>query len=584
MKIIRKAVAVLFAVAIGLTATACNAGGDGNKTVVNVMNNGGGCGRVWLDNAIARFQEVYGEKSYAEGKQGVEFKIEHNINTSTGTMGTSGYDIYFTTSDGYPRNLAQRGFLYDLTDFMNEKFYDDGKTSVLDKIDKDYLDVLKGADGKYYAIPHEEWFPGLTYDADLFKANNLYIAAEDETNARTYNCAYGSLRFVKDANAKKSLGNDGIEGTYDDGLPTSLVELLVLCSKLKNDLSVTPFTVSGRNAQYTNYLTEALWASLAGYDAFRRVYTFDGEMEIVTGYTDEPLFAGIDYKDNGNKLKAIYKPTTEKVTLTEETGYHATSDVNKYYASAFMQIIYDEGWYSADSSNTSSHTGAQSNFIFSGRNGKEKVAFLIEGDYWYNESVTTKNFEDFQMVYPDEAERDLRWMPLPTSLNTPVKTAEEGRANVLLDTGASFTFVNKRTADKTDGCLDAVKDFLAFIYSDEEMSHFTECTGLGKASMNYSITDEDWGKMQEFKKSIWQLRKNNKVIYGSASNETFLSSPITFVPFQSSEPNFYYQIDGMLYICDLYAHRAGYGARNCFPKRQKTLQDWKAIYRGSETL
>ena len=77
-------------------------------------------------------------------------------------MGTSGYDIYFTTSDGYPRNLAQRGFLYDLTDFMNEKFYDDGKTSVLDKIDPDYLDVLKGTDGKFYAIPHEEWFPGLT--------------------------------------------------------------------------------------------------------------------------------------------------------------------------------------------------------------------------------------------------------------------------------------------------------------------------------------------------------------------------------------------------------------------------------------
>lgn len=584
MKKLTRLIAIIFAVTMCATVTACGTTEESNATVVNIMNNGGGCGRIWLDNAIARFQEKIGDKSYAEGKQGVKFEIEHNINTSTGTMGTSGYDIYFTTSDGYPRNLAQRGFLYDLTDFMNEKFYDDGKTSVLDKIDPDYLDVLKGTDGKFYAIPHEEWFPGLTYDADLFKANNLYIAAPDETNVREYSCAYGSVNFVKDSTAKKSLGNDGKPNTYDDGLPTTLVEFLVLCSKLKNDLSVTPFTVSGLNAQYTNYLTESLWASLAGYDGFRRAYTFDGEMEIVTGYTDEPLFKGINYKDDGDKLKAIYKPVTEKITLTEETGYHATSDVNKYYASAFMQVIYDEGWYSQDSSNQSAHTAAQSNFIFSGKNGKEKVAFMIEGDYWFNESVTVNNFRDYKTVYPNEPDRDLRWMPLPTSLDTPVTTEEEGRPNVLLDTGASFTFVNKRTASKTDGCLEAVKDFLEFIYSDEEMSHFTECTGLGKAAMKYQITEEDEAKMQEFKKSIWQLRRDNKVIYGSASNETFLSSPISFVPYQSSESNFYYLINGKLYICDLYAHRAGYGARNCFPYTQKTLEQWKSIYRGSKTL
>ena len=102
--------------------------------------------------------------------------------------------------------------------------------------------------------------------------------------------------------------------------------------------------------------------------------------------------------------------------------------------------------------------------------------------------------------------------------------------------------------------------------------------------MKYQITEEDEAKMQEFKKSIWQLRRDNKVIYGSASNETFLSSPISFVPYQSSESNFYYLINGKLYICDLYAHRAGYGARNCFPYTQKTLEQWKSIYRGSKTL
>ena len=137
MKKLTRLIAIVFAVTMCASLTACGPTGESNATVVNIMNNGGGCGRIWLDNAIARFQEKIGDKSYADGKQGVKFEIEHNINTSTGTMGTSGYDIYFTTSDGYPRNLAQRGFLYDLTDFMNEKFYDDGKTSILDKIDLD---------------------------------------------------------------------------------------------------------------------------------------------------------------------------------------------------------------------------------------------------------------------------------------------------------------------------------------------------------------------------------------------------------------------------------------------------------------
>lgn len=579
MKFLKKLLVLALSVTMCFSSFACTngSGSGGDTTVINIMNNGGGCGRVWLDNAIARFQEKIGDKSYAPGKKGVSFEIEHNIQTQASTMATSGFDVYFTTSDSFPYALAQRGLLYDVTEFINRDSYEDEDgnitVSILDKIDPNYHDVLKGADGQFYAIPHEEWFPGLSYDAELFELRNLYFAAPEETNVRVYECDYGTGRFVANAEAKKSSGNDGVYGTYDDGLPSSLLELLILCSRIKNQLSMVPFTVSGRNAPYTNYLLESLWASLSGYDQFMGTYTFDSEMEVVTGYTDEPLFPGVDY---------IKKPITEKVRLTEETGYLATDNVNRYYASAFMEIMYREGWYSNDVNNNSSHTGAQSNFIFSGVNGKQTVAMLIEGNYWYNESVTCGNFDDYFAFFPNKTERDIRWMPLPTSL-TVSATEGNGRDNILLDTGVSYTFINNRTQYKTDGCLDALLDFLTFIYSDEEMSHFTQCTGLGKAAMNYDITEEDWEQMEPFKQSMWELRRNNKVIYGSASNETFRSAVADFIPSQTFT-TFLYNIDGRLYICDLYAHRAGYGAQDCFEATRKDLTIWQGVYKGDQTI
>lgn len=53
----------------------------------------------------------------------------------------------------------------------------DGKT-LESKIDDTTLESLKGSDGKYYALPHYEWFPGVTYDTtkrkffdELYKAH-----------------------------------------------------------------------------------------------------------------------------------------------------------------------------------------------------------------------------------------------------------------------------------------------------------------------------------------------------------------------------------------------------------------------------
>ena len=159
MKFLKKLLVLALSVTMCFSSFACTngSGSGGDTTVINIMNNGGGCGRVWLDNAIARFQEKIGDKSYAPGKKGVSFEIEHNIQTQASTMATSGFDVYFTTSDSFPYALAQRGLLYDVTEFINRDSYEDEDgnitVSILDKIDPNYHDVLKGADGRSIYSP-----------------------------------------------------------------------------------------------------------------------------------------------------------------------------------------------------------------------------------------------------------------------------------------------------------------------------------------------------------------------------------------------------------------------------------------------
>ena len=44
---------------------------DENKTQISVATWDGGLGSAWLENAAARFEELYKDKSFEEGKTGI---------------------------------------------------------------------------------------------------------------------------------------------------------------------------------------------------------------------------------------------------------------------------------------------------------------------------------------------------------------------------------------------------------------------------------------------------------------------------------------------------------------------------------
>ena len=235
----------------------------------------------------------------------------------------------------------------------------------------------------------------------------------------------------------------------------------------------------------------------------------NGEVEVVTGYSTQNAFEGINY---------IKKPITEKITLTEATGYKSYDMVSRYYSHAFFEIAMREGWLSNDiSTPTVSHTGSQRNFIFSGIDDMPKVGMLVEGSYWYNESEDVNNFVDYTR-YTRNEHRNVAWMPLPVNVTEPV-TEGNGKKTTFLDVSSTSCFINAEVA-KNPGLEKACKDFMKFLFTDAELSHFTEESGCAKP-MNYELLPEDYNSLSPYFRSLWDLRKESDVVLQYGENNAF---------------------------------------------------------------
>lgn len=523
MRFAKRALAVLLGALSVASLAACGpkgpvGGGNSNDrtpdnvedmTVIKVQNFTGGIGIQWLYNAADRFQAANVNTSFEDGKTGIYVDVSPTQPDST-NLSSSGYHIVFDERYSNIYSLAQKGDILDISDLLTEE--DANGKSLESRIDDKNLESLKGADGKYYALPHYEWFPGLIYDKEAFDAEGWYLA-KDATNGKKYDCKYGTQYFVRNSSSQKSCGPDGVYGTEDDGLPSSLQEMLVVCAYIARG-DMKPFTLTGGYDYYANYLVEGLWASLAGYDELSAIYNLSGEVEVVTGYLDEPLFQGIDY---------IKKPTTETVTITDKTGYLAFESAARYYATAFVEVIYKEGWFTAEATDPNvSHLGAQEKFINGGMDSTTPArAFLIEGSYWYNEAVEAKAFDDY-FIMTEKTTRDVRFMSLPTSVSASVEPKAEGEAPnkvTLLDNGIAYAYINARFKDDED-IVKACKDFLRFVYSDAELREFTAMTGITRP-IAYELSSGEMARLSSYQKSVYAMSQASDTLYFGSQNEVF---------------------------------------------------------------
>lgn len=518
---------MLLACATGCVGTGTQGGGTGTgiynqpgtgKTEIKVINFNGGIGSVWIEEAAERFAKLKQEESYASGKKGVYISIDKSMALSTSSMGSAAYNIYFDERLSDVNSLAQAGLLLPITDIVKDETREGG--SLESKLFPQVKESLQGNDGEYYSLPHYEFYGGIAYNYDTFAKELAFFAADDEQNKWEYESTkYGNAYFVKSLDAKKSAGPDGEYGNEDDGLPCSLEEMIILMDYIKQESDgYAPIVVSGDYTNYINYTICGLWSALAGYEQMTNYYNCEGEIEVIDythkdgPFTNEPLFTGIDY---------IKKPRTKKITLTEETGYLGNDMVAKYYAFALLEIMEKEGFYSEDSYiGTRNQYDAHMNIYMDGQGVYEKTAMLIEASYWCNESKKGGAFAAYERFHGKKAaDLDLRFMALPTSCYTEDNT---GGKSCLVDIGQSFAMINGNIASNPE-LKRASKEFLAFLYSEEELQNFTICTGMPRA-FNYKLSSEQKGQMGSYYTRMWELRDSeagSNVVYLSGTTPTF---------------------------------------------------------------
>ena len=505
----KRTVALLLGAMSVASMAACNVGGgnagggaagDSKVTTIQFMDYGGGVGNQWLYDAAARFEAANSTKSYEEGKTGVKVSITPSKDIPYDTMSTTGFHIFTTEQKADIFSMANKNELMCMDDIVSQ----------IAAIDENEQERLKGADVNYYALPHYEWFPGISYDIDFFEAKNLYFAAPEETAVAEKVTDFGTGKFIAAKAAKKSCGPDGKSGTYDDGLPSSLEEFFILCAVIARDGGRSPMVMSGKSVDYGFYFPHALWANLAGYEQMNSVYSHDTKgqeiVEVITGWTNEELFY------TGSNL---YKPTTEWVAINADNGYLAYDQAARYYSLAALHVMYDKGWFNPVSKgSTVTAFEAQSHFITDNAG-----AMLWDSSYWFNETIKQGNIEHQQNMNPDAPERKISYMPMPSQVFGSVKE-NEGHENVLLDCGSSQLFVNKRV-EANPGLTQAIKDLLLFLYSDAELAAYTEETGSMRA-MDYEFNTTFSNKeYYSYYARMNEIRLASKIVRPSSASPIF---------------------------------------------------------------
>lgn len=149
----------------GSAATEPGNNGESGNTSNNgpltlyVSNYEGGFGRVWIENAIARFEKLHKNDTFSDNRVGAKLELTSSINETAGGgmiqgLSEKAHDIFFSESIYY-YDLVSTGYALDMTDVVTEVLSEYGEDrSIEDKMDPIISNFFKTSEGKYYGIPH----------------------------------------------------------------------------------------------------------------------------------------------------------------------------------------------------------------------------------------------------------------------------------------------------------------------------------------------------------------------------------------------------------------------------------------------
>lgn len=511
----------------------------------------------WLQQAADRFAAEKANEPYESGKKGVKVEISTNKDSDY-TSSIPDYDILMDENSANIYDMQTRGYLADIDDLVK---------GLQSKIEPQLLPKLKGADGKYYGLPHYSYDVSISYNVDLFKTENLYIAAPGEESVVNYKSSLlpdssAGVNFVFNENTKKSCGPNGIPNDYDDGLPSSLEEFIVLCDYIKNKKQINPFAISDitGGANYAFMLIESLWAGMVGTDAMRATtcnFT-DAEVEVVKE-------GALSY--DGTLLNTgIKMPQTETVVLSDGNGYRMYDMSARYYALSFLELAKNKGWFK---NQQMTNTKAQEFFVLGNYNANDndRCAMLVDSTFWYGESVSGGTLTKYKSLSGGK-EANVSMMPMPVQLTGQV-TVGNGKKPTVIDTSATV-FVNKRV-EKNEGLFRAVKEFIEFLYSDAELKAFTETSKL-TMNLNY---DYDKSSLGNFYAGVLEIEKAaGDKVYAASDNIKYSKNRSSFSLIWGGKLNYF----GSYHNGSYAALMGGETAASIFTQtRRAKVADWESL-------
>lgn len=511
----------------------------------------------WLQQAADRFAAEKANEPYESGKKGVKVEISTNKDSDY-TSSIPDYDILMDENEANIYDMQTRGYLADIDDIVK---------GLQSKIEPQLLPKFKGADGKYYGLPHYSYDVSISYNVDLFMAENLYIAAPGEESVVNYKSSLlpassAGVNFVFNENTKKSCGPNGIPNDYDDGLPSSLEEFIVLCDYIKNKKQINPFAISDitGGANYAFMLIESLWAGMVGTDAMKATtcnFT-DAEVEVVKE-------GALSY--DGTLLNTgIKMPQTETVVLSDDNGYRMYDMSARYYALSFLELAKNKGWFK---NQQMTNTKAQEFFVLGNYNANDndRCAMLVDSTFWYGEAVSGGTLTKYKSLSGGK-EANVSMMPMPVQLTGQV-TEGNGKKPTVIDTSATV-FVNKRV-EKNEGLFRAVKEFIEFLYSDAELKAFTETS---KLTMNLKY-DYDKSSLGNFYAGVLEIEKAaGDKVYAASDNIKFSKNRSSFSLIWGGKLNYFGNYHNGSYA----ALMGGETAASIFTQtRRAKVADWESL-------
>ena len=492
-KAMKRFFALAMTVAAAVSAFACSGGGNGGKTKFVVFNYDGGYGTQWLRNAEAAY-----EKTHTDVDIEIQPQKTANGNLTASQIKNSACKLFFMEQVSYS-SLVAEGVVGDVTDILTSENPYDGK-KIIDKFTDQQKEYYKVSD-VYYGIPHYAGNNGFVYNKTLFDENLWYFKSEKPTGGDVITDDY----FVTSATQAKSKGPngktgviDGVDYSWDDGLPATYEEFIILLDYIKsfNIQNLKPLTFTGQSReQYIGLLYNALVVDYEGAEQATLNYSFSGTAT-----------------DLGSIVDGAFVKDAEPTVITPATGYEVTRQAGRYYALEFLsEILGNTSYYNpADAvKGTDSNVDAQTRFL------RGQAAIMAEGVWWESESEQAGVFDQLGKTKTDY---NFGWMPLPK--------ADESKigAETVVDNIYSLCFIKNNL---TDGEKAIAKDFIQFLYSDEMLSAFTRDTGTLK-SLNYKVSDEDLQSLSEYGKSVYKHKQTSVTVYPFANNAVFRNNQADF--------------------------------------------------------